>query len=75
MLEFTQMVVGSSFVAVVSVTSWFIGLLMGLAIMKIAFGAPGKHADVTDLLKRERQAAASRPAAVAQVAPGGPTQS
>lgn len=70
MVEFSQLLIGSSFVAVVAFGSWVIGVLMGIAVAKFATIAPAKHADVEQLLKRQRQAAGSGAAAV-QAAPGG----
>lgn len=70
MVVFSQLLIGSFYVTVVAVVSWVIGALMGIALAKFATIAPAKHADVTELLKRERQAAAAS-SRTAQASPGG----
>lgn len=75
MALFSQLLIGGFWVGGVSFVSWLIGLLMGVALTKLATAAPAKHQDVADLLKRQWQTAAAQPAAAAVAGPGASSQS
>lgn len=70
MAQFAQLLVGGFWVGAVSVASWLIGLLMGIALTKVVSAAPAKHQDVADLLKRQRETATKTVDARAAAASG-----
>jgi hypothetical protein len=70
--EFAQLLIGSSFLAGVAFLSWLTGLLMGYAIGRATAGGSVKHADVDQLLARERAAAGKAAGTATARVPGGP---
>lgn len=70
MKEFGQLLIGSSFVAMVAFASWLIGVLMGVLLVKLAAAGAGRRTDVDDLLQRERVIAQKASRAASAAAPG-----
>lgn len=73
MVQFSQLLIGSFYAALVAFASWLIGLLMGVGLAKIIAMPAGKHADVEQLLARQRAAAGKGAGSQAAAAPGAST--
>jgi hypothetical protein len=73
MIEIAQLLIGGFWMASLSVTSWLIGLLMGVGLAKLTAGVRAPRADVDELLRRDRvkaEATAQRASALAANATG-----
>jgi len=56
MISIAQFLIGGFWTAAVSVSSWLLGFLMGVALAKLLAARAAGRTDVDDLLKRERAA-------------------
>ena len=68
MTEIAQLLIGCFWMGTLSVTSWLVGLLMGLGLAKFARTLAAPPTDVDELLRRDRvksEATAQRASALA----------